>query len=324
LFKCSAEDSDWLALARRVGGGDLQPAELLDSVVASSDARFQLAAIALGQTNAEAAEVIAELDATTLGRDPSDASQIVQVAVQAWRKDQEETDLLRTNLAAQVEQLEASRRDAEVRDKEVSTLEARVKVIADERDTAKAVLTKTEEALKKVSAEREAAKDAAAKAEGTAADLKEAKALLEENLTLQLEAAETTARQYESNIAALRESHETELAEAHRKAEHAQQMAQAERTAREGQVEQARLQQRRRDRILGAQLLDEMKRSEDLKGMAEAITAERDQLSATSAEQASLIEALSRELDKVYGSRSWRITAPLRAAVDRLGSASQG
>lgn len=195
LFARSEEDPDWLSLSRRVGGGDLEPAAPLDTVFAPADARFQLAAISLRQTDAEAAEVMAALDATTLGRDPRDAMQVIKVAVQAWRKDQEEIDLLRANLTLQIE---------------------------------------------------------------------------------------TTAHKNESEMAAL---------------------AQAERTAREGQVEQVRLNQRRRDGILGAQLLDEMKRSQDLKATT---------------------EALSRELDKVYGTKSWRITAPLRAAAGRMGSASQG
>lgn len=360
------QDTDWQTLARRVDGGAQQPAAPLPAETASRvPAPFRLAALALSLCDAEAAEVIAALDAATLGRARGQDTRPVLEAVQAWRDRTDEATLLRESLSAQLDLYEQSARDGAARQQEAATLEARLQGLIADYDAALAARSNAEDAaellrenlaaqldlheqtLREARSEGAAQRDRAAELEGRlkavlsdfdrtrqalsqseaeSATLQERQSLIEENIGLQLEQAEEIGHRYEVDVERLR----ADLAQS----DH---MVLAERTAREGQVRLARTRQARRDAVLGARLLDEMALSaqlraelawkgEQIDNASQDVAELRDELSRItrqSTDQKALIDAMSAELDTVYGSKSWRMTGPLRAAMTRLGSSSR-
>ena len=110
-------------------------------------------------------------------------------------------------------------------------------------------------------------------------------------------------------------------------------MVAVEQAAREGQARLAQERQQCRDSVLGARILtaahterqlgEALKAAtHDLSQLRQAVTDlgnERDALAQNAAEQMQAINTLGAELDRVYGSRSWRVTGPLRAVMSRFG-----
>lgn len=286
-------DDDWSVLARRLGGEAVEPGTPLTLAPPdAAQATFRLAAIALSLCNAEAASVIAELDAATLGRARGDATRSVLAAVEDWHNQRDEQGVLPEGLGTQPD-----------------TGNQAIAGGADERRVA--------------------------------ASPAESQSLQKDDLALQLEAMEVKSRQHAQEIAAMRESHEAAMRDALRAAAQARQMAQIEKTAREGQAKLARDTMSRRDAVLGAQLLTEALSTsqlqaglsrlehdlegartelEQVQGALSQVTEARDRLNKQTETQTATIDALSQELDRVYGSVSWRVTGPLRAASSRLRS----
>lgn len=356
------QDTDWQTLARRIDGGALQPAAPLAARTGSLVlAPFRLAAIALSLRDAEAAEVIAALDAATLGRARGGDARPVLEAVQAWRDTNDEATLLRENLVAQQALHDQAVRDGAARRQEVTSLEARLQSLIADQDATLAARRDAEEAaellrenlaalqvlheqalsegaiqcartaelegrLQAVQVEFDRTHLALSQAKAGAATLQERQSLIEENLGLQLAQAQEAGQRYEADVQRLR----ADLAQR----DH---LIQAERTAREGQVRLARTTQARRDAILGARLLDEMAvsgklraeltwRDQQLDSASQDVADLREELTRItlqSADQKAVIDAMSAELDKVYDSKSWRVTGPLRAAMTRLGFSSR-
>lgn len=136
--------------------------------------------------------------------------------------------------------------------------------------------------------------------------------------TARLLAALDLWRSAQDETALLRESlemHVAGLREATRAMTGSQLLNQAERTARAAQAKRARDDAAMRDAVVGAQivtldahLMTEIETGNRLRADLANAQAERDQL-------ATRVQALSNELNWVYGTRSWRITRPLRAIM---------
>ena len=134
-------------------------------------------------------------------------------------------------------------------------------------------------------------------------------------------------------LARQRDNLQASLDAARRASEEARQMVAVEQAAREGQARLAQERQQCRDSVLGARILtaahterqlgEALKAAtHDLSQLRQAVTDlgnERDALAQNAAEQMQAINTLGAELDRVYGSRSWRVTGPLRAVMSRFG-----
>jgi hypothetical protein len=198
----------WTALAQRLGIRTIPttPGIAVDADVArAAPAFYRVAAMALMQRDSALAELVAELDAVTLGSDADDTAAAIMPLLAEMQRDAEETTLLRENLALQLE--------------------------------------------------------------------------------LETANAAQSAEQGKALAAARRETEEVRA------------LLQVERSARTGNAQRAAEAQARRDAVLGAALLGQVETSDRLTHRAEALEA---------------------ELHRVYGSRSWRVTRPLRAAMARL------
>lgn len=77
---------------------------------------------------------------------------------------------------------------------------------------------------------------------------------------------------------------------------------------------------RRRDAVLGATILLDGRRIEDLQARVVALTEAARQSETSLAERQRQIEALEAELNRVYGSKSWKLTGPARAVASKLPS----
>lgn len=117
--------------------------------------------------------------------------------------------------------------------------------------------------------------------------------LMAEHIELARAASDKGQRDLTAQAQSLRHSLDQATAQADVNA----QMAQAERTARRSQIETLEHKQACRDAAIGAKLLDALD---------------------TVDTQSALIGDLTNELDKVYGSRSWRMTGPFRGVRSRV------
>jgi hypothetical protein len=345
------DDEALAVLARRLGVDQIQSdPRLVGTAMEPAAAPVRLAALALGQCHAELASVMTEIDAATIGRSGPTGDRAVFELLHDWQASRHQAQRAAEDALARVEAQNAALSElvSQLEQNLKSRGEAKeilVRQHAQELDAAEAQAASLAERIALLEGNRalqiEAAQAQARRHAEILAELEQshrealhrvrddatrARQLLEEEKadrarqdaqsraalqTLRAEAdgalkaheaAQTEVLSLSGRIALLEENVKLQLEATDMQAR----LHLAEQAARDAREQRAQETRALRDAVLGAQALAD--------GRAIA------RLVAEAAQQNALAEALKQEITKVYVSKSWRVTGPLRAAMSRLGA----
>lgn len=275
--------------------------------------RYVLGAVVAIAGSPEAARLIGELEAATIGSSQGPALSETLAEVDSWRREATEIALLRETLQLQIDQQrlqETAKLDAE---QALVKANARQKTLGEEIEALRTQLAKETSTRQGV--------------EARVSELQTLIDLLRENLALNLESIGQIQTKAAAELAAVSKAAERDL-----------QLERAKTTATDGKLRAARAREEHRAPILGAEILRRSQlvvalqaeghhlrrqletaiaESSDLSRQLALTSGERDKLGAEAAALSDRVTSLGRELETVYASRSWRVTGPLRAARAR-------